>query len=380
MKQSLRLGTFSGIAVGVNWSVFLILALLTVEVAEAVLPARPGHANAADWVAGVTGALVLLGSLLAHEVSHAVVARHNGVRVRSITLFVFGGVAQLEGEAHTAGADFRIAAIGPTTSLVVALMFGATEAVVVAGGGRGLPVALLAWLWEINLLLAVFNLIPAAPLDGGRILRAALWRHWGERVRASIAAARTGQGFATGLIVLGLVGVLYVGITGLWAALIGMFLYSAARAEEQYASVKGALANVTVGSIMTRNPPAVSNQASVDDLITRYLLPQRGDAVAVTDARGWLAGVVTADTARAVPPHRRAFTALAEIALPLTAVPVARPDEPMSAVLDRMTSAGGHPVLVLDAENRLAGILSAGDVERAAAFSVGREPTDTRRR
>jgi len=377
VRQSIRIGTFAGIAVGVNWSVLVILALFTWELASYVLPSTSGAPTATDWVAGVIGAVVLLASLLAHEVSHALVARHNGVGVRSITLWMFGGVAQLEGEAHTAGADFRIAAVGPGTSVVLAVGFGAAQLVVSAAGGHGLPVDVLSWLWKINLLLAAFNLIPAAPLDGGRILRAGLWRHWGDRIRASVAAARAGRTFAIVLIALGVLGFLYGGIIGLWPALIGLFLYSAARAEEQYALVRGGLANLSVGQVMTPNPPAVSNRTTVADLVLHHLQQYRWDAVALTDDNGWLAGVVTARAVTAVPLERRHTTTLGEIALPLTELPVARPEESMSTLLERMASSGGHPALVLDANNRLAGIVTPADVQRAAAFTMGRQPQST---
>jgi len=374
VRQSIRIGTFAGIAVGVNWSVLVILALFAWELAYYVLPSTAGAPTATDWVAGVIGAVVLLVSLLAHEVSHALVARHNGVGVRSITLWMFGGVAQLEGEAHTAGADFRIAAVGPGTSVVLAVGFGAAQLVVSAAGGHGLPVAVLSWLWRINLLLAAFNLIPAAPLDGGRILRAGLWHHWGDRLRASVTAARAGRGFAVVLIAVGALGFWYGGIIGLWPALIGLFLYSAARAEEQYALVRWGLANLSVGQVMTQGPPAVPNRTTVADLVLHHLLQYRWDAVAVTDDNGWLAGVVTVQAVGAVPLERRHITTLSEIALPLTAIPVARPEESMSTLLERMASSGGNPALVLDTDNRLTGIVTAADVQRAAAFTMGRQP------
>ena len=191
MRQSIRLGTVAGVAVGVNWSVAVILALFAAELAYDVLPPSSKTPTAADWVAGVVGALVLGASLLAHEVSHALVAQHNQVRVRSITLFVFGGVTQIEGEAQTAGADFRIAAVGPATSVVCAAVLAAAEWALVTGGDHGISVALLSWLWKINLLLAAFNLIPAAPLDGGRVLRAGLWRYWGQRLVPVIVAGHS---------------------------------------------------------------------------------------------------------------------------------------------------------------------------------------------
>jgi Zn-dependent protease len=250
MRQNIRLGTWFGIPVGMNWSLLVLLALFAWELAEYEFPKSAGHANGADWVAGVIGALVLLVSLIAHEVSHSVVARHNGVGVRSITLFLFGGVSQLEGEAHTPGADFRIAAVGPATSLVTAGIFGAAQAVATAAGAHGLLVATLRWLWEINVVLAAFNMIPGAPLDGGRVLRSALWRRWGDRLRASVAAARAGVGFAVFLIALGIVAFLYIDITGLWAVLIGFFLYSAARGEERYAQVQEAVINLRVWQVM----------------------------------------------------------------------------------------------------------------------------------
>ena len=373
MKQSIRLGTIDGIEIDVNWSVILILALFAWELADYVLPARSGHASAADWIAGVIGAAVLLLSLLAHELSHSLVALHYGVRVRSITLFVFGGISQLEGEAHTPKADFRIAAAGPAMSLALAALFGAMEAIFVAAGGHGIVGTLLSWLWEINLLLAVFNLIPAAPLDGGRILRAALWRHWGDHARASVAAARAGRVFAILLIVFGFLAFLSTGSAfGLWPALIGLFVYSGARTEEQYAQIQAALATLTVGQVMTPQPAPVPMRTPVGD-IASYLWQYRGEAVAVSDNSGRLTGVATAQAVNAVPPDRRASTTLADIAFPLDSIAVGHPDEQMTAVLERMGAKEGHPALVLDSDNHLTGIVTNSDLQRAVDYGRGRQ-------
>jgi len=371
MRQNIRLGTWLGIPVGMNWSLLFLLALFAWELAEFEFPSHAGHASGADWVAGVVGALMLLVSLIAHEMSHSVVARHNGVGVRSITLFLFGGVSQLEGEAHTPGADFRIAAVGPATSLVTAGIFCAAQAAAVAAGAHGLVVATLKWLWEINVVLAVFNMIPGAPLDGGRVLRSALWRHWGDRLRASSAAARAGVGVAVVLIAFGVMAFLYVGITGLWAALIGFFLYSAARGEERYAQVQEAVLNLRVWQAMVQHPPVVPDRTTVADLVSRYLWHYRGDALPVTDDSGMLAGVVTARAVRSVVPGQQGHVKVSQIAIPLDGVPVARPDEPLNALLERMAAHEGHPALVLDADNRLAGIVTLADVERVASFTRG---------
>ncbi|HXW32288.1 MAG TPA: site-2 protease family protein, partial [Acidimicrobiales bacterium] len=298
---------------------------------------------------------------------------------RSITLFLFGGVSQLEGEAHTPAADFRIAAVGPATSVVVAGVFGAAQALAGWAGAHGLPLATLRWLWEINLVLAAFNMIPAAPLDGGRVLRAALWHRWGDQLRASVAAARAGVTFAVLLIVFGVLTFLYIGITGLWAVLIGFFLYSAARGEEQYAQVRETLVNLLVWQVMTPHPPAVPDRTTVADLVSRYLWHYRGDAVAVTDDGGMLAGVVTAEAVRSVPPERQHDVTVAHIALPLDAVPVGRQEEPMNALLERMAAHEGHPALVLDDENRLAGIVTLSDVQRVATSARGRSAPAGRR-
>ena len=368
MRQSIRIGTFAGVDVGVNWSVLVIFALLAWELAELVFPGSYAGTRAGYWAAGIVTAIVFFLSLLAHEVSHAVVARRNGVGVRSITLWLFGGVAQLQGEAHTAGADFRIAAVGPATSIGLAVVFGAAQLAAGTAGAHGLVVGALSWLWKINLLLAAFNLVPAAPLDGGRILRAGLWRAWGDRTRASVAAARAGRVFGIVLIGLGVVGFAYGTLAGLWPAVLGWFLYTAAGGEEQMARVRGGVSHLVVGQVMTPHPPALPARSTVAELVAGHLWHFRGEAVAVTDDQGWLAGIVGVAAVRAVPEDRRPWTPLSALAVPLTSLAVGRPEEPMDALLERMTQADAPAALVLDADNRLAGIVTTADLERVASF------------
>jgi Zn-dependent protease len=180
MKQSIRLGRIGGVPVGVHWSVAFIFGLVTWELATSAFPDAYGTgSHPAYWVAAGIAAALFFASLLAHEGSHAVAARRHGIGVRSITLWLFGGVAQLEGEAHSPGADFTIAAVGPGMSVVLAGAFAGTQLLLEHAGVHGLVVGVCSWLWEINLLLAAFNLIPAAPLDGGRAAAPAprCWRH-----------------------------------------------------------------------------------------------------------------------------------------------------------------------------------------------------------
>ena len=370
VRQSIRVGTFAGVDVGVNWSVLVIFGLLTWELADIVFPNTYGGSRASYWVAAVVAAVVFFASLLAHEVSHAVVARRNGVGVQSITLWLFGGVAQLEGEAHSAGADFRIAAIGPGTSIALAVVFAGGQLATTAAGGGGLPADVFSWLWKINLLLAAFNLIPAAPLDGGRILRAALWRLWHDRNRATVAAARAGRVFGALLVVVGIVEFAYGGYVGLWPAVLGWFLYSAAGVEERAARIRSGIAKLTVGAVMVPNPPTVASRSSLAD-VGRALWSFHGEAVPVIDDQGLLAGVLTLAAVRSVPTWRAADTAVSELALPLSAVAVGHAEEPAVALLRRMAAAGGTPALVLDGANRLAGIVSPADIEHAVRRAAG---------
>lgn len=275
---------------------------------------------------------------------------------------------------RTPRADFRIAAIGPTVSLSLAVLFAAGQAVLVAAGGHGLLERMLSWLWQINLLLAVFNLIPAAPLDGGRILRAALWRRSGDHFRASVTASHAGRVFAVVLIVLG---VLEFGLAGsimaIWPLLIGLFIYFAARGEEEYAMVQNAMVALTVGQVMMPALPSVSDRTTVADMASLLWL-YRGDVTPIVDGAGRLAGVVTAQAVHAVPLEQRPSIIANDIAIPLGAIPVARQEEPMGALLERMASKPGPTALVLDASGRVCGTVSPSDVERAIALGAGSQP------
>src|SRR5690242_10105201 len=196
MGDSFSLGQISGIRVGVNWSVLVIVALLAYGLAVGQFPAAaPHHPVAEYWFAAVVTAVAYMGSLLAHELAHSLVARRNGLQVEGITLWLLGGVSRLQGEVADPAAEIRIAGVGPLVSLILGGVFSLVAYLVHAAGVRGVLVAALAWLGGINILLAVFNVIPAAPLDGGRLLRAFLWRITGDRLKAAVWSARSGQVF-----------------------------------------------------------------------------------------------------------------------------------------------------------------------------------------
>ena len=232
MRDSLKLGSVAGIPIGLNWSLLVIAGLLTWQLTTLVFPSIvPDQSTAAYLAAGLMTATALFGSILTHELGHAAIARREGVPVEGITLWLLGGVARLGAEPRTAGAELRIAAAGPAVSVGVAATAGVAALAAGAAGAPDLAVTAIAWIAALNLILVIFNLVPAAPLDGGRILKALLWWRHGDRIRATMTA--TGAGIVVGwaMVGLGLVQVVAGGPSGLWTALLGWFVLSAAQAE-----------------------------------------------------------------------------------------------------------------------------------------------------
>ena len=233
MDEGIPLGRVAGFPLSVHWSVLVIMWLFTWSLAATLPDLAPGHAPSTYWLAGACGAAVLLASLLAHELTHAIVASRSGIKVLGVKLWLFGGIARLGGDAKTPRAAFWIAASGPAMSLALAAVFAGVAAGLRAVGTADIVVAVAWWLAGINLILGLFNLLPGAPLDGGRILRAYLWRRHGDAVRAAVGAARAGRVVAYALIGIGLLEFLAGSLVGgVWMAFIGWFLLTAARDEE----------------------------------------------------------------------------------------------------------------------------------------------------
>ena len=381
MNQNLRLGKIAGIPVGLNWSVLAIFVLIVWELADLVLPGyHPHDARAVYWAAATVGALLFFASLLAHEAAHALVAKRHGIAVRSITLWLFGGVSELEGEALTPGVEFRVAIVGPLTSFAVALVAGSCALLLNDGSGTiQVVVASLGWLAWINVLLAGFNLVPAAPLDGGRILRAALWHRSGDRVGATTTASRCGEVFGYALVALGVLECLTVGLIGLWFVFLGWFLLSAARAEQTDVLLRSSLGDVQVHDLMTADPITFPATGTVAELVDQRLHHYHFGTYPLVDPDGRLVGVTTLGRIRRVPPEHRAMTRLVDTAVPLDHVPVAAPDEPVVGLLNRMQAAPDGRALVVDRTGRLVGIVSPSDVARfvqvATLGSQGRSAT-----
>ncbi|HEV2450510.1 MAG TPA: site-2 protease family protein [Streptosporangiaceae bacterium] len=365
MRESFSLGRISGIRIGVNWSVLVIVVLLAYGLAVGEFPAAAPRRPEAEYVAAaVLTALAFFASLLAHELAHSLVARRNGVKVEGITLWLLGGVSRLQGEAADPGAEVRIAGAGPLMSLLLGGVFVLLAWGVHAAGVRGVVVAALAWLGGINILLAVFNVIPAAPLDGGRLLRALLWRITGDRLKAALWSARAGQVFGWVLAVVAAYLVLVRrDYNWLWTALVGWFLISAATSESQQAVVQSRLRTVPVRQIMTPGPATVPASATVAQFLNDYLPARRHSAFPVV-ADGQTVGLVTVRRISQVPVAERDQTTLGQVACPLSEVARATPDEPVADVLPRLNECSDSRALVF-ADGQLAGIVSPADISRA---------------
>jgi Zn-dependent protease len=371
MKQNVRLGSLAGVGIGAHWSVLAILVLIADAVAVTMLPtAAPGHSPVVYWAVALAVALLTLASLLAHELAHAAVARRNGVPVGSITLWMLGGVSELREEPPNPRAELWIAAAGPLSSLAAAAVFlGAAAGGAALGGALiGAP---LAWLAVMNAFLAVFNALPGAPLDGGRILRALLWRRYGDRARAGRAAARAGR--VLGYVIAGVgIAELVAGLFGgLWMILVGWFVATAAGAEERIGALRAATAGRRVRDVMTPDPEYGAAWARVEAFVTEVALLSRQTVFPVVDVDGRPVGIITPDRLARVRPGESAATTLAAIARPLADEYVVRPDDPAAALLDRRPLAG-RLVAVVAADGRVYGMVTTEDLSRLLDGGVER--------
>ena len=314
MKNSFSLGRLAGISVELNWTVLAIAALVTFTLAGGILPATaPGYESGTYLAGGLIAAVGLLASILLHELGHAIVARRNNVEVERISLWAFGGVAQLKGEAATPRAEFKIAGVGPAISLVLGAVLLAPAAILTGIGG-----AVVGWLASINILLGVFNLIPGAPLDGGRLLRAWIWHRHGDRARALKTASKAGRILGTGLIGLGLVQFLLGGAGGLWTAFIGWFVRSAATAEGRYGDLQSDLATVRVRDIMTPAGAPLGEWLSVEAFIELHAGEDRKPFYLLAGADGTTTRLLSLRDLAAVPAAARSTTSVRNVARPIS--------------------------------------------------------------
>ena len=374
MVSALPLGRVAGVEIRAHWSLLVVAALLVWSLTDGVFPeTNPGLSDGTYLVMALIAALLFLASILLHELGHAVQAGREGVAVAGITLWVFGGVAELRGEMPSPGAELRIAAAGPAVSLLLGVLCtGAAVALPLPAGVDGV----LFWLGYINLSLLIFNLIPALPLDGGRILRAALWARRRDLLSATRTAAALGRGFGQLMIAGGLVLAIVAGdLGGLWWVFLGWFVLAAAESELASISTRAALADLTVADLMVRDPVSVRARSSVQTFMDEVFLPTRHTAFPVLDGSEAI-GIVSFRRALELPPERWPVTSVRAIMTPVHEASI-EASEPITAALPRLTSGDLRRLLVVD-DGRLAGLLSPTDALRVvdvrthAAAAAGR--------
>ncbi|MBD0734725.1 site-2 protease family protein [Streptomyces sp. CBMA29] len=361
MNGSVRLGRIAGVPLRMHWSAPLLIVFVSVALGGGVLSAwAPGHSAAAYRTGALIGALALAVSLVAHETAHALAARRAKIEVKDVTVFALGGVTRM-GSATTPRDEGWVAAIGPLTNLVLGGLCLAAAVTVDDTLHWAVAAAVLAWVAWANGLLGVFNLLPAAPLDGGRVLQAVIWRIRGDRERAARISGRCGQVFGVALLAGGWLEVLMGQAAGLWLVLLGAFISLTAYAEVRRSVLYETLRGVRVIQAMR---PAVAGQDwhTVDAfLATSASGPGVRTMIPLTDLDGRPSGVVTASALMSVPAARRRDTRVRDVALPLDRCLLVDPDDRVTDVFDRLATTSGSPVLVLH-DNRVVGVVTAEDI------------------
>jgi Zn-dependent protease len=361
VKDTVRLGRIMGVPVGLNWSLLVIVAVFAYGLARDRLPYdAPGYGRPSYAVAGLVTAVALLVSVLLHEFGHAIVARRFGLNVEGITLSWMGGVTRITGEASTPGRELGVAGVGPAVSLILGGALWAGRELAVHAGAGNLAAAALGWLAVINVVLAAFNLIPAAPLDGGKVLHAAVWSVTHNRWLATKVAARAGILLAGAVLALGLFEVLARGdeLDGLFVLVLGWWLLSAARDEEQLAMVHHVLGGVPVHDVM-RPVGSAPGWVGTEEFVDRYARSRPGWVWLLERWGGGYTGVISGD-ALTSGPLPVGDSRAADLAVPIDAASPAAPGE---EVLDALERTGGRRVLLVVEAERTVGAVLPGDIE-----------------
>lgn len=363
MPGSIRLGRLFHIDIYAHVSWFLILALLTWSLATGwFVQSFNGWSGEIYWMTGFLAALLFFACILIHEFAHALVARAHGLRVKNVTLFVFGGVAMIDEEMKRPGVEFKVTAAGPIASFVLA---GLAFLLSLPLRGTGTPFeAILDYLVVANVLIGALNLIPGFPLDGGRILRSIIWKVTGSLQRATSIASRVGQICAYFLMGFGLVEI-FLGsfVSGLWTIFIGWFLLSAAKNAALQSTLRSTTDGLTVGQVMNRQPVVVPANISVQKLINDYFVPHALTTAPVVQGDNYLVGMISLREIGRLAQHQWACTPVGHIQQPLSQIYTAHPEQPLYEVLEDMTvrALSQIPVVV---DGQLVGLLHMEIVNR----------------
>lgn len=330
MGSAFNIGKLFGIQFRLHYTWFIIFVLVTVSLVA------PNWLSLPQWVIGIVTSLLFFASVLAHELAHSLVARIYGIPVKSITLFILGGVSQITREAARPGDELKMAAAGPACSLVIGGLFGLIWWL--TSGIVTFVAEMAGWLAIINVVLAVFNLIPGFPLDGGRVFRSLLWRATGNYSRSTRIATRVGQGIGYLFILGGILIIFFLRdawFSGLWLAFIGWFLESAASSSYRQSKWRDALHGFSASQVMTTDSPVVPSDITVSQLVQGYIFTSGYHFFIIAD-EGRLEGILTLGNIKSVPQQRWNVTQVREIMTPVDKLKVAHPDQDALSILEQM--------------------------------------------
>ena len=367
MKAHIKLGRIFGVAIGLHYSWIIIALLVTLSLRSQFAMEHPNWGDTTTWSIAIVTGLLFFVSILLHELSHAAVAKLRGIPVRAITLFALGGVAQIEKDAADAKSEFWMGIIGPISSFVIGIVCLGLAWLsgwnVSAETGSPL-MAMFMWLGVINIALAIFNMIPGFPLDGGRVLRAIVWWITGDANRSTRIASRVGQLVAFGFILLGIWRFFSgAGFGGLWIAFIGWFLLDAARASGAQVEITERLTGLRVGDVMAQQFATVDANSNLQTFVQEHLLPT-GNRCFVVLEQGRPAGIITPHEVKAIERARWPYTTVGDVMRSLEGLQTVGPERPLAEALEVMGREDVNQMPVVQ-QGRLAGIISRGHILRA---------------
>ncbi len=366
--MSVNIGRILGIPIRIHWTLWFVFILIAWSLATPggyISLTYPGLGTTTYWIIGIVSAFVLFISVLLHELSHSYIAKKNGLPISRITLFFFGGVSELSEEPRDAGLEVRMAAAGPLTSFAIAGIMGLFWLLL---GIVSAPIAIIAVLGYgalINAVLGAFNLIPAFPLDGGRVLRGSLWKGSKNLLSATRNATRVSEVISFSMIGVGLLLIVLTAdiVNGLWILFLGWFIRSGAESSLRQTQLTEALSGLSVNDIMTKTLLTVSPSITVQNLVTDYFLthPHGGYPVVQNDK---VLGVVTMDSVRSIPKEKREFELVSQAMVPYERTVTVSQNVSAADALQKMARTGVGRVLVMD-QDKLLGIVSRGDIMRS---------------
>jgi Zn-dependent protease/predicted transcriptional regulator len=361
---SIRLGKIMGIPIRIHYSLWFVFILIAWSLAVGYMPHEyPGLGSVTYWAIGIASAIILFASILIHELSHSYIAKKNGLPIARITLFFFGGVSEITEEPQDPDLEVRMAAAGPLMSFLIAGMLGALWYLCESIRAPIPIVATLGYAALINALLGAFNLVPAFPMDGGRVFRGSIWKHSNNLVAATKTATRVSEGLSL-LMMFGGFAVIILGdfIDGIWFIVLGWFIKSGAETSLRQTLVGESLAGVTVADIMTRDVLTVPPTITVQQLVSDYFLVHHHEGYPVVKD-GEVLGLVTLQSVRAVPKEKRDLETVQQAMAPSERTLAVKPTASALDAMQKMASNKAGQVLVVD-QRRLLGVVTREDVIR----------------